>query len=101
MAVDERDGLWETRGEGLTMGEPITKETCEICGSVFEIPMHFSDYCCGGYEISRADFQLTYRDISDPKFGQVCPDCFDKIKAAVESVTMMLHNKNEQTNGGD
>ena len=101
MAVDERDGLWKTRGEGLTVSTPITKEVCEICGIVFEIPMHFRDYRGGVcYEIADAYFQLTYRDVSDPKFSQVCQDCFDKIKAAVDSVIETLKRVEEDKESG-
>ena len=91
MAVDGRDGLWETRGEGLTMGQPITKEVCEICGSVFEMPM--KRVRCNEYVTAKARFRLTYCYTANPSLSQVCPRCFGEIKSAVESVIKSLKKK--------
>ena len=81
------------------MGTPITKEDCEICGSVFEMPMRQLNRN-GCYVLAMANLQLEYCNISDPKFNQVCPDCFDKIKAAVDSVIETLKRVEEDKESG-
>lgn len=74
------------------MGEPVTKETCEVCGDTFEMPMAKARRS-GGYVAQNAILGLYYCDNEEFELEQVCTECFDEINEAVETTLGRLRKK--------
>ena len=64
------------------MGDPFTREKCEICGNEFDMPMERSRR--GGWAETESSLSLMYRENYEIEFESVCDVCYKAIYHSIE-----------------
>jgi hypothetical protein len=62
---------------------PFTKQTCEVCAQVFEMPMWKGRH--GGYFEGLSTLHLSYCEDDDITFDPCCADCAESIRNSVRN----------------